>query len=277
MAVLLAGCGIRTGYAPVRVTVHQGSAALLTAAPRDSLRVAAWNIQYGLDVEGALKEIKADSNLATADVILLQEMGPVGIRTIAAALGLNHVYGPASVSPHHAKLFGNGVLSRWPIINTQILVLPHETMLTGHRRIAVAADIALPQGRNLRAISVHTATMVMDQDKRIEQAAAIMDSLGAFAGPIVLGGDFNTVSDYEVTLLRRTMRRLGLDAVRLPPGPTIRNKYKKMPGSVPVLDHLFSLGLDAGSRGIADQAVSSDHLPIWAVFAFPTGPDENEP
>jgi endonuclease/exonuclease/phosphatase family metal-dependent hydrolase len=189
---------------------------------------------------------------------------------MAKELGLNHVYGAAAVHPYHKKLFGNAVLSRWPILDDEVLILPHETLLTGHRRIAVAADINLG-GRSVRAISIHTATMVMDQEKRIEQAKAARDTLGGWEGPVILGGDFNTVSDYEVTLLRQTMRRLRLKTIRLPEGPTIANKYKKFPGSESVLDHIFCKDFEPGSRGIARETLASDHYPIWAVLGIPSG------
>ncbi len=277
---LLAGCGVRMGYAPTSVAVHRGTVKTNEPAPADSVRVVSWNIQYGENFEQALREINANPHLANADIILLQEMGPEGTRRMAEALGMHHVYGAASVSPHHKKLFGNGVLSRWPITDDRVLILPHETMLTGHRRIAVAADIDLG-GVTVRAISIHTATVVMDQGKRIEQAKAAHDSLGGFDGPVIIGGDFNTVSEYDVTLLRQTMRRVRMKTVRLPAGPTISNKYKKMPGSESVLDHIFCKDFEPGSRGVAREALASDHYPIWAVLAAPWPDDgakkENSP
>ena len=270
---LLAGCGVRMGYAPTSVAVHRGKGVDGAAVPADSVRVVCWNIQYGKNFEQALREINANPDLANADIILLQEMGPDGTRRMAEELGMHHIYGGAAVHPHHKKLFGNAVLSRWPIIDDRVLILPHETMLTGHRRIAVAADIDLG-GVTVRAISIHTATVIMDQEKRIEQAKAARDSLGGFDGPVVIGGDFNTVSEYDVTLLRQAMRRLRMKTVRLPAGPTISNKYKKMPGSESVLDHIFCKDFEPGSRGVAREALASDHYPVWAVLAVPPRNDE---
>ena len=118
----------------------------------------------------------------------------------------------------------------------------------------------------------------MNQDNRIDQAKAVRDTLGGFEGPVILGGDFNTISEYEGTLLRQVMRRLRLKPVRLPPGPTIANKYKKVPGSVPVLDHIFCKEFVPGSRGIASETLASDHYPVWAVLAIlpPKNDVENE-
>ena len=260
------GCGLQTGYAPREVPVHRGTA----GGPRpdcvDSLTVVSWNIQYGEDLGQALAELRANPRLAAADILLLQEMDPAGSALLADSLGLHYVHGSASVHPHHGRLFGNAVLSRWPIVGDHVLILPHETLLTGHRRIAVAADIDLGGGRTLRAVSIHTATMIMDQDQREEQARAAADSLGGLGGLTVIGGDFNTVSDYESRQLGQDLRRLGLSAVRLPAGPTIGNRLVKLPGLTPVLDHLFCRGFAVGETGIGRETLASDHFPIWAVL-----------
>ena len=273
--LILAGCGVKTGYAPPEVKIYQGAANHPSPAVPDSLRVVSWNIKFAEQIPKALEEIQASSDLASADIILVQEMTREGVEDMAQVLGMHHVYGLAAVHPHHKKLFGNGILSRWPIVGTEAIQLPNETLITGHRRIAVAADIDLG-GRLVRAVSIHTATMVMDLDKRVEQARAARDSLGDFTGPVIMGGDFNTVTEYEVTLLRQTMRRLRLDTVRLPEGPTIANKIKKVPGSVPVLDHIFVKDFTAGSRGIASETTASDHYPVWAVLAVPPPVTEKE-
>lgn len=271
----LLGCGVKTGYTPDQVTVHRGAANEPSPVRPDSLRILCWNIQYAIEVDLALQEIKADSNMAAADIILLQEMDPKGARRIAEEMGMYHVYAAASVSPQSKNLFGNAVLSKWPIVDDRVLTLPHETLMTGHRRIAVAVDIDLA-GLMVRAISIHTATMIMDQQKRVEQAEAARDSLGGFDGPVIIGGDFNTVSEYGGTLLRQAMRRLRLKQVRLPAGPTIANKIKKLPGSESVLDHLFYKDFEAGSRGVARETTASDHYPIWVVLAVPDPPAEKE-
>lgn len=252
--------------------MHRGRGTAAAPSRIDSVTVVSWNIQYSQQVPLAWQEIQADPHLAGADIVLLQEMDPKSSKYLADALGFYYVHGSASVNPHNKRLFGNAVLSRWPIVSDQVLVLPHETLLTGHHRIAVAADIDLGGGRILRAISIHTATMIMDQADRFDQARALGDSLGGLEGLTLIAGDFNTVSDYEGAALRQLMRRLGQKAVRLPPGPTIRNRYRKLPGSTPVLDHIFVHGLAIGSVGVARQTTASDHYPVWAVLGL-----ENQP
>ena len=271
-ALLGAGCAGNTGYAPPAVPVYTGEPVRVApTAVGDSLTVVTWNIQFGEKLDLAVAELRTHARLAAADVLLVQEMERAGVAALADSLGMHYVYGLAAVHPHHAKLFGNAVLSRFPIVAHDSLVLPYDTPLTGHNRIAVAADIDLGDGVLLRAISVHTATMVVGQEQRLEQAAATLDSLGG-DGPAIVAGDFNTVSDWEVTLLRRVARRAGFTHLRLPPGPTVANRYKKLPGSETVLDHVLVRGLAAGSRGVERTTTASDHYPVWAVIARPAAP-----
>lgn len=270
-AMAAGGCGIKEGYAPPEVPVYTGPADAAirpSTAAGDSLVVVSWNIQYGERMDVALAELRAHPRLASADIILLQEMDRQGVADLADSLGLHYAYSPAAVHPHHGKLFGNAVLSRHPITGWQGRILPHGTPLTGHHRIALAADLDLGGGVTLRAVSVHTATMVVDQQKRLEQATAVLDSLVG-TGPAVVGGDFNTVSDWEVTLLRRVGRAAGFTHLRLPPGPTIANTVRRLPGSRSMLDHLFVRGLASGSTGVARTTGASDHYPVWAVLARP--------
>ncbi|HPF69355.1 MAG TPA: endonuclease/exonuclease/phosphatase family protein [Candidatus Krumholzibacteria bacterium] len=268
LALVLAGCGLHQGYAPDIVPVYSGQDGPAAPAPRDSLFVVSWNIQYGENLDRALAELRLLAPPGGADIILLQEMDRAGAARLADSLGLNFVYAPASVHPHHQRLFGDAVLSRLPIVAHEVRVLPHPTPLTGHHRLAVAADLDLGDGARLRVVSVHTATMIVDQADRLEQAAAVFDSL-AGDGPVVVAGDFNTVSPWEQTLLRRAGRAAGLDAVRLPTGPTIRSGLGRWAGAPPVLDHVFVRGLAVGSRGVARSATASDHYPVWIVAAPP--------
>lgn len=266
---LVTACGLGRGYAPATHTVHTGQASAMWETEPDSIRIMSWNIQYGRDLDRALAEIRAHPDLLRADVLLLQEMDTFGAELLADSLGLNHVYSPAAVHPHHKETFGNAVLSRWPVVARSVMVLPHPTPFSGHRRIAVAAGLDLGGGHRLTAVSVHTATIINQPGDRLDQAAAVMDSLMTTDGPVIFAGDFNTVTSHDAKLLRRLGRKRGLTQLRLPPGPTVSNSIKRFPGSPMVLDHIFYRGLEPGRRGVVRSAQASDHYPVWAVFAAP--------
>lgn len=268
-AVVLVGCGVPTGYAPTTAPVHHGQPAgpPPPAADPDSLTLVTWNIQYGRHLDRALAALRADPHLARADVLCLQELDRAGAARLANSLGFFWAYGLASVHPRTGRPFGNAVLSRYPLHNPRVLTLPHPEPWTGRRRIAVAVDLDPGRGRILRVVSVHTSTVVAEQARRLDQAAAALDR-AAGDGPAVVAGDFNTVSAWEVTLLRRAARRAGFRPARLPPGGTHPGWHGLPPGRSFVLDHVFVRGWEVGSRGVGTADVS-DHRPVWTVLGWP--------
>ena len=276
LALFLPACAKMVDYNEADAPLHQGSHGEPVPARVDSFRVVSYNIQYGEDIDLALDDLEADPLLDEADIILLQEMDPEGTEAIARALGRHFVYYPAAVHPHHARLFGNAVLSRWPITAHSVLMLPHGHPFSGHRRIAVAADVDLG-GVTLHVVSVHLATVVMPQDERLEQVTAALDSLGAASGPTIIGGDFNTITSYEVTLVRRIFRRAGFRWARLPPGSTVKKMLQTIVGQDLILDHIFYRELQLLDTGIAEEAEASDHLPISALFGWQPTVTEDPP
>lgn len=272
LAALLAGCAGLAHFEPSESSRRSGTVATTDRPRPDSLRVVSYNIQYGEQIDQALADLQADPDLHNADILLLQEMDGDGVAAMARALDLNFVYYPASIHPHHDKQFGNAVLSRWPITASRLLVLPHKHPLSGDLRTATSADIDV-DGVQVRAVSVHTATVVLGQEQRLAQAQTVADSLTAVAGPLVIGGDFNTVTQYEGSLLRRIFRDAGCSAVHLPPGSTIKGWKSGVLGDETVLDHIFYRGLQAGDSRISKTALASDHYPVWTVLGW----TENNP
>jgi len=268
LLVILLACSIDREFrpGPEHVVMDTGE---VSPGLADSLLVVSYNIQYGEDVDLAIADLHA-AGLDRPDILLLQEMTPAGVESIAQALGLNHVYHPAAVHPHHSRLFGNAILSPWPITDTRILVLPHPHPLSGHRRIAASCDLVIA-GRPVRAISLHLATAIVAAQQRFEQAVAVVDSLVTpWNGPVVIGGDFNTAAPNDIINIRKRYRRQArLLPVRLPPDCTVRWHHWRVLGVGCKLDHLFLRGLEAGSSGLEQEATASDHFPIWARLGWP--------
>jgi len=266
---LAAACSIDREFrpGPQHVVLQSGDVAPAAAVP-ESLLVVSYNIQFAEHVDQALDDLRT-AGLDRPDILLLQEMTPEGVVAIADELGLNHVYHPAAVHPHHSKLFGNAILSPWPITADRILVLPHPHPWSGHNRIAAACDLDIG-GRRVRTISLHLATAVVAAQQRFEQAVAVVDSLvTGFDGPVVIGGDFNTSAPNDIINIRKHYRRAQrLLPVRLPPYCTVRWHMWRVLDVGCKLDHLFVRGLRAGSSGITDGAEASDHFPIWARLGW---------
>ena len=72
---------------------------------------------------------------------MLQEMNEDAAAETAEALGMNYVYYPAVLHPVPKKNFGNAILSRWPIVDDEKLILPSRSMSRGGQRVAVAATV----------------------------------------------------------------------------------------------------------------------------------------
>ena len=270
LATLLA-CGIDRDFrpGPQHVVMDTGE---VGPGPTDSLLVVSYNIKFSENADLAVADLRA-AGLDRPDILLLQEMEPADVESIARALGLNHVYHPAAVHPHHSRLFGNAILSPWPITGTRILVLPHPHPWSGHRRIAAACDLEI-SGRPVRAISLHLATAVLAAQQRFEQAVAVVDSLVTpWDSAVIIGGDFNTSAPNDIINIRKRYRRQArLLPVHLPPECTVRWHVWRVLGVGCRLDHLFLRGLEAGSSGLEQEAMASDHFPIWARLGWSSRP-----
>jgi endonuclease/exonuclease/phosphatase (EEP) superfamily protein YafD len=110
---------------------------------------------------------------------------------------------------------------------------------------------------------------VQPLDRRLHQAEVLADSLASVPWPVIVAGDFNTSTDFEIRELRQALRPWRLRQVRLPAGATAEGKamYGLVAGDL-VLDHLFYRGLRPGASGIARHITASDHYPVWTVFTW---------
>ena len=186
-----------------------------------SIRVAAWNAERA-------KYLDASADLlgsVDADVVLLSEMD-LGMarsgqhhttRRLAGALGLGYVFGVEFVElglgddrerARHAGeenrdgLHGGAVLSRWPLGRPAMFRLECDgNWLDGARgerriggRIAMAGKLPIA-GMEVAFVSVHLESHG-DPAQRGGQMARLLDAIDAYHGdgPVLVGGDFNTIS-----------------------------------------------------------------------------------
>jgi len=159
------------------------------------VQIGSFNVKYGEEVEGALELIRTDPGLRDSDILLLQEMDSDGSARIAEALGMHWVYYPASL--REGREFGNAVLSRWPILEDEKLLLPHEAVFGDTRRIATVATIEVAEVP-VRVYSVHLTTPVnLSGERREEQWRTVLADASDHEH-VIIGGDLNSHSLPEI-------------------------------------------------------------------------------
>jgi endonuclease/exonuclease/phosphatase family metal-dependent hydrolase len=218
-----------------------------------AIRVVTFNVQFSRHVDRAIALLRSSAALRNADIIALQEMDAPGTRRIAEALAMSYVYYPASISPETGRDFGNAILSPWPIVADEKIVLPHLARFWRSERIATAATI-LVGGVALRVYSVHLETPVeLGPKSRKDQARAILADAASYPR-VVVSGDMNSRG------IGKEFRAAGFV------WPTEHNPRTHL---VFNWDHIFFKGLapaDSGGTGVVrDPLGASDHRPVWAV------------
>ncbi|MEO5510857.1 MAG: endonuclease/exonuclease/phosphatase family protein [Longimicrobiales bacterium] len=252
-AMLATGCVTQTNYdgpGPRYSGVVNGDAAAQNVP--DTIRIVSYNIEFAFKVDSAIV-VLADPLLRNADIVLLQEMDAHGAERIASALGMHHVYYPATKHMRTGRDFGNAVLSRWPIRSDAKILLPHLAAIGESRRIATAATIEIGE-MQIRVYSAHLGTVAnINADQRTEQFETLLADAAPF-DRVIIGGDMN---DPDIGSVARD---------RGYAWPTAREPRTAKIGR---LDHVFLKGLaparENGSGTIVDNHHASDHKPIWAL------------
>jgi endonuclease/exonuclease/phosphatase family metal-dependent hydrolase len=184
----------------------------------------------------------------------------VGTEQIARELGLNYIYFPAAVEPTYGKNFGNAILSRWPIVDSQKLILPHKSLSNRMNRIATRATIRI-QGMDILAYSLHTESVFTLPQFRQAQFRTIVDDIDPEAEFVIVGGDFNSFTEANVREVEEIYSQAGFARVSEGSGYTI-TKY----GIGVTSDHIFAKGFVLKETGKLTNATASDHLPIWVTL-----------
>ena len=225
-----------------------------------TIRVATFNIQYARQVDRAIALIESTPALHEADVITLQEMDAPATRRIADALRMAYVYYPASIARKTRRDFGNAILSRWPMVADEKIVLPHHARFEGTQRIATAATIVV-NGLPIRVYSVHLATQIeLGPGSRRDQVRAVLADAADYPR-VVVSGDMNSHG------VGKEFTQAGFQWV------TEHNPHTHHFWN---FDHVFLKGIaavDSAATGVVHDAQgASDHRPVWVVASLPPTP-----
>jgi len=223
------------------------------------LRVVTYNVQWGKHIDRAINVLKTRAPLTDADIVVLQEMDADGTRRIANALGMSWVYYPAAVHPKLGHDFGNAVLSRWPIVADEKLMLPHIGGLRHAQRIATAATVLVGTVK-VRVYSAHLGTPSdIRPSKRRDQADMILADAAAYA-LVIVAGDMNSH---------------GIGKEFVANGFVWPTEHNGFTTAFFNWDHVFLKGFTTPARDprftgiVRDTLGTSDHDPVWAVAQLP--------
>jgi endonuclease/exonuclease/phosphatase family metal-dependent hydrolase len=254
---LCSACATAHNYLDPGGPRYSGDAGAVPPSSADAtLRAVSFNVEYGRRTAEAIRALGVPP-LASADVLLLQEMDVPGVTAMAQALGMNYVYYPASRHPSTGRDFGNAILSPWPIVESHKVLLPGKSFGIRQARAAVAATVHV-RGRPVVVYSVHlTSPWGMGGGGRARQADAVLEDAAAVTHPVIVAGDFNSSGIGE------RFRARGFE------WPTRNTGHTVGPFT---FDHIFTRGLHlagSGSAGVAKKGPrASDHWPIWALFVL---------
>ncbi|MEU7797725.1 endonuclease/exonuclease/phosphatase family protein [Micromonospora arborensis] len=234
--------------------------------PPERLTVVAYNIRMGFGLDGRfdLTGLTEAVRQQRPDVVLLSEVdrawllngGHDTLDLLADRLGMPYVFGPAA-----DPVWGDAVLSRWPVTDPRTLPLPAVGAPTGAQALAVTLDL----GDGVRTAVVSTHLQPPPGQGPVVQARAVADfAIGYAAGrPLVVAGDLNTEPGDEAF---GQFTNAGLaDAL------TAARPLATSPADEPreQINHIFvSPGLTP-SDPVAVRSTASDHLPVAVTLTLP--------
>ncbi|MBL4845128.1 MAG: endonuclease/exonuclease/phosphatase family protein, partial [Planctomycetes bacterium] len=258
-----------------------------------TLRVVAWNVEFGRYSQAVLDQLRSDPELVGADVIFLTEVprhdpesNPPGInlaREAARLLRMDYVIAPSWYRALEVPGGGEhctAILSKYPLGNVRHLRLtPAYDHYTRLRRIggrhALAADLQIGT-RRVGVTAVHLATRDFGPERAL-QADEILSDANLPGRPAlqIVGGDFNTWNcspfrwDCTDPRTAEACLRRFFDSGWADGTAGFRSFTQKGLGFFPQrLDWIFVRGLLL-VPGRAIPTSAADHLPIFCDVALP--------
>ncbi|WP_341719499.1 endonuclease/exonuclease/phosphatase family protein [Micromonospora sp. FIMYZ51] len=234
--------------------------------PPAQVRLVAYNIRMGFGMDGRFDLTALERAIGRADVVVLSEVdrgwllngGHDTLYLLAARLQMPYVFAPAAGS-----LWGDAVLSHWPVQRARTRSLPAVGAPTGAQALGVTVDFS--DGVRLAVVSTHLQPPPGADP--VVQARAVAEFATGYADgtPLVVAGDFNTEpGDPAFTTFTGAGLRDALAAARpLPTSPADDPSGQ--------IDHIFVSPDLAASDPVAVPSTASDHLPVAVTLTLPTG------
>ena len=237
-----------------------------------------YNLHQGFDVNGyrGIEELARVIEEQEPDVVALQEVSRGWVIDgsfdmlvwLSRRLDMPYAWGPAADS-----VWGNAILSRYPIASARTVPMPNNAQMQLKRSLT-RARIDLGNGESLKVIAAHLHHVAREGHLRVAQVEAILREWDEEGRSVVLG-DFNALpGDPEMGLLSDaglvdaflTSSPDGMEGTDRPLGftSTSRDPTKR-------IDYIW-VSQDLKLRDFAlTNSIASDHLGVAVTLDRWTG------
>ena len=223
------------------------------------LRVLTYNIHQGFDLEGrpGLEQIARTIEAQDAQIVGLQEVprgwlingGVDALSWLGRRLEMHTAWGPAA-----DPLWGNAILSRYPIVSVANRPMPNNDALTFDRAF-LTVEIDTP-GEPIQVVITHLHHIGREPQHRLPQVQALVDGVN-WSRPTILLGDLNAQPHHREL---RILTRSGLFTSERPVPTFPADRPRRQIDYVLTTDH-FKL-----AETWAVSTTASDHLPLLALL-----------
>ena len=227
------------------------------------VRIVNYNLHNGFDVDGHLgmEAIARVIEAQDPDVVALQEVsrgwvvnGSLDMLTwLSQRLEMPYIFGPATGS-----LWGNAILSRYPILEWENVKLPPKDLL--FQRAYLWARLDLSDGQDLLVVTTHLHHIREDADVRAQQVQELLDFWGGDDRTVIMG-DFNARKlDAEAQMIRDAGLADVLDLAGIEPGYTVPSEDPKYR-----IDYIWLSPDLTAEEVVIPASEASDHMPVVAT------------
>jgi endonuclease/exonuclease/phosphatase family metal-dependent hydrolase len=268
VSMIFSACTVVKNYEEPLGPRYEGKFAPPPPVFGGSIKIVSYNIKFGKKISQAAAELSSIPELENADILLLQEMDPQGVETLAHKLQFNYIYYPGSLHFKYNMDYGDAVLSKWPIKSSRKVILPYEHPFRKQIRLAVFAVIQVGRSEIL-ASSVHTEVAWLPYTKRMDQFETIVKNIPGDSKYVVVGGDLNTLDVESVKSVEKIFGEAGLSRVSKGVGSTAKADPTRVLG--PEFDQIYARGMTLMKNGKPKNTKASDHFPIWVQLKLAGG------
>lgn len=232
------------------------------------IKVLTYNIHHAnppskidlIDLPAIAKVIKESK----ADIVGLQELDVHTTRSgkeldeaaeLGKLTGMNHYF--VKAIDYAGGDYGIVILSRFPIIKSEHIVLPMKQGIGGEPRVLAAITIEPVKGKQIVFANTH---LELKPENRILQARAIVEYLGNIQSPVIFCGDLNSepgsdaIKIFDEHFTRSSILN-GFTFPQVNPNREIDFIMYKPINRFKILKHK-----------IINEPYASDHLPLLVEF-----------